>query len=101
MQPADRLRAQGDKFRAAIRQQPQADQCVVAMHPGDAIAEQRGGADRDGVVEVGLATVSLGVDPHPCRELGRYVEHDLAAADQTLRQGSASTVTALDGPPVI
>ncbi|MDQ6777196.1 MAG: hypothetical protein M3071_13485 [Actinomycetota bacterium] len=101
VQATDRLRAKRDQLGSAVGQQSQAHQVVVAAHRGNAGAEQCRGADRDGVVKIGLAAMSLGVDANSCREFGRHVKHGLAAGNKSLSQRTAGAMTALDGPTSI
>jgi hypothetical protein len=86
MQATDRLRAQREGRVAPVAEQPQTHQRVIGADRSHAGAVQRGQADGDRVIRVGLAAMTLRVDPDPSSELGRHVEHPLTVTDQPLRQ---------------
>jgi hypothetical protein len=99
VEATDSLGAQRTELIAAVRQQAQAHQHAVGSHGNDAAAIQCGESDRDGVIDVCLAAVPLGVDPHSSSQLGWHVKYDLAVDEESLGQGSTGAVTPLDCPP--
>src|SRR3954449_3611247 len=84
-----------------IHQQSQRHQILIKGEHPKVRSTQCRRSDRVGIGSVGLAGVAGIEHPHPCRELGRDVDHPLTVGEQPLRQRPTHPVGTLNGPPMV
>lgn len=101
VQPAYRLGAQPSELLAAIAQQPQAHQVVIAGDRADASAVQGGQADGHRVILAGLAAMTLGIHTHPGGQLRGHIQHVLPVGHQPLHQRPARPTASLHRPAAV
>ena len=83
---------------ATIHQQPQDLDLLVGHDRPQAGHPDPDQGDRVGVGVVGLAALPGGVEPEPCRQLRRHVQHRLGVGDQPLGDVPADPFAALHRP---
>jgi hypothetical protein len=101
MEPVEGPGALTDQVVAAVRQQPQDGRVVLEADLAKARGPKGGHRHRDRVVGIALAAVAGRQQPHPGGQLGRHVHHQLAVADQLLREPAAKAAGALHRPAAL